>query len=80
MQKTEMTQIILSAKLKLKCKWADLAKVVGLSEVYLTSACLGENVLSLQEANQLATYLDLDPEIAEALTQNPSKGEASPTL
>jgi cyanate lyase len=80
MLKTDMTRAIVAAKLKLKCKWADIAKIVGLSEVFVTSACLGENALSVEEAGALVAFLDLDSDVAEALTVYPSKGEASPSI
>lgn len=80
MTKQEMTQAILNAKLKTKTTWAQLAGIVGLSEVYVTSACLGENVLSLSEAEKITGHLKLGIEVTEALTLNPFKGESSPTV
>ncbi len=46
MTKREMTETILNAKDAMDVSWAEIAKAVGLSEVYTTSACLGENSLS----------------------------------
>src|SRR5438445_8897881 len=46
MTKHEMTDKILAAKIAKGATWAAIAEAVGLSEVYTTSACLGENTLS----------------------------------
>lgn len=80
MNKLEMTSLILAAKKKKNTTWAAIATAVGLSDVYVTSACLGENALQREPAARLAKFLDLPAEVAEALTEYPSKGEASPTV
>jgi len=80
MTKAQMTEIILAAKAAKKTTWAAIAKAVGLSEVYVTSACLGENTLSQPEANKVAKLLKLKPTVAKALTEVATKGEAAPTV
>jgi cyanate lyase len=80
MSKTEMTAAILDAKKRKKTTWAEIAKSAGLSEVYVTSACLGENALSEEESNHIAEFLELGPEVAEALTEYATKGEAAATV
>lgn len=57
-----------------------LAQVAGLSDVYTTSACLGENALPEEAAKKVATALGLSSEIAVALTEYCNKGEAAPTI
>ena len=42
MTKSQMIEAILAAKAAKKTTWTAIAKAVGLSEVYVTSACLGE--------------------------------------
>ena len=79
MKKSDLTAIILDAKRTKKTTWAAIAQAAGLSEVYTTSACLGENALPPEAAQQVATFLDLGPEIAEALVEFANKGEAAPT-
>jgi cyanate lyase len=76
MNKAEMTETILSAKRKNGVTWNAIAEATGLSEVYVTSACLGENALAKEPAGKLAIFLGLSPEIATALTEFPNKGEA----
>jgi cyanate lyase len=80
MTKTEMTTAILNAKKRKKTTWAEIAKSAGLSEVYVTSACLGENALSQEESNRIADFLETPREVAEALTVYAVKGEAAPTV
>ena len=59
--KREMTEAILGAKNAKGITWPDVAKAVGLSEVYTTSACLGENVLSKEEAAKVGALLRSRP-------------------
>jgi cyanate lyase len=80
MNKTEMTAAILDAKKRKKTTWSQIAKSAGLSEVYATSACLGENALSQEESTQIGDFLQLSSEVVEALTQYATKGEAAPTV
>jgi cyanate lyase len=77
MTKQEMTETILAAKQARGVTWTALAAAVGLSEVYTTSACLGENVLSLEEAQKVSALLGLGSAVTEALTQSAAKGEAA---
>jgi cyanate lyase len=75
-----MTAAILAAKSVKGITWDEIAKAVGLSEVYTTSACLGENVLSAEEAGKLGALLGLDTVVNEALTRPATKGEAAMTV
>jgi cyanate lyase len=80
MTKQDMTAAILAAKKAKNATWASIAQVAGFSEVYVTSACLGENQLGKEEANKLAAYLELSDEVADALTEIANKGEAAATI
>lgn len=80
MKKSEMTGAVLAAKSAKNVTWAAIAQAVGLSEVFTTSACLGENALDFVEAEKLAKFLGLDGETAKALTEFANKGEAAPTI
>jgi cyanate lyase len=80
MTKREMTEAILDAKAAKGLTWAEIAKAVGLSEVYTTSACLGENSLCSDEAGKLAGLLGLEASSTEALTRPATKGEAAMTV
>ncbi|HEX2852436.1 MAG TPA: cyanase [Opitutaceae bacterium] len=80
MKKIEMTEAILAAKSAKNLTWAAIAKAAGLSEVFTTSACFGENALDAAEAEKVAGFLGLGPEIAKALTEFANKGEAAPAV
>jgi len=80
MTKTTMTAAILAAKAAKKATWTDIAQAAGLSEVFTTSACLGDNALDATEAARVAEFLGLDAEITEALTAYADKGANAPTV
>ena len=80
MTKSAMTAAILDAKHSNHLTWAALAKAAGLSEVFTTSACLGENALPQESASRVAGALGLGPEIADALAAFANKGEAAPAV
>lgn len=80
MKKTEMTEAILAAKSAKNLTWAAIAKAAGVSEVFTTSACLGENALDAGEAEKVTSLLGLGPEVKKALTEYANKGEAAPTI
>ena len=52
----------------------ELAGHVGRHEVWVASAILGQATLSQDEAEAIAAVLGLDPEVADALTEIPSRG------
>lgn len=72
--KIEMTEAIISAKVTKNISWGEISKQLSLSEVFTTSACLGQNTLSKIEAEKLGTILDLSPGVVAALQVFPSKG------
>jgi len=74
MTKLELTEIIIEAKLKKNTTWVDIGNAVGLSDVFIASVCLGQNSLSKEDAEKLATFLDLGEEVVIALTVCPMKG------
>jgi len=71
---------ILEAKKRKGLSWTKIAAQIGRSPVFVTSACLGQNSLSLEEANQLCDLLDLEPEIAQAMQTPPMKATDSPDV
>lgn len=77
MSKAEMTAAILAAKEKLGLSWEQLAAKVGMSPVWTTSACLGQNSMPAELAERTASVLELGPEISAALNEYPSKGDVA---
>lgn len=80
MTKAQLTALILDAKKARGLTWSALARAAGLSEVYTTSACLGENALPPDSATRVATALELGPDVAAALVEFANKGEAAPAV
>ncbi len=80
MTKSRLTALILEAKAAKKTTWSAIAAAAGFSDVYTTSACLGENALPAAAAEKVAAFLGLDADIAFALTEFANKGEAAPTV
>ena len=75
-----MTAEILAAKAAKKVTWTDIAQAAGLSEVFTTSACLGDNALDAAEAKSVADFLGLGAEVADALAVYADKGVNAPTV
>ena len=73
LSKSAMTTTILEAKENRGTTWAAIAEATGLHEVYVTSACYGMNHLEGDQADKLATFLGLGPEVSQALQAFPHK-------
>ena len=83
MSKVEMTELIMAAKFIQKKSWKDISAAAGMSEVFVVSACLGQNSLPAEAAAKLAGFLYLgnrarDVEIALQLP--PKKGQEAETV
>ncbi|HEX2734937.1 MAG TPA: cyanase [Polyangiaceae bacterium] len=76
MDTKQMTQVILGAKQKRAVSWARLSEAVGLNETFVASCVFGENTLSKDAAEKLCKLLELDLEVAEALSRFPLKGQS----
>lgn len=73
--KSEMTKEILASKLTKGLSWAQLGNSLGISEIFLVSACLGQNSLSSAEAAKIGSLLDLSADAITCLQLFPNKGE-----
>lgn len=73
MKKLEMTETIMAAKASSGLGWEEIADRVGLSPVFLTSACLGMNSLQADYAAKLCEVLELPDTVSAALVQFPLK-------
>ena len=80
MTKQELTAAVLTAKAKRKLTWTAIAQAAGLSEVYMTSACLGENALEAPEAEKVAALLELPAGAIECFGEWCNKGESAPSI
>ncbi|WP_372758152.1 cyanase [Litorivivens sp.] len=81
MDKVTMTETIVAAKLAKGDSWETIGKALGMSPVWVTSACLGMNSAPPEKAAAIAEYLGLGPEVATALEAFPTKiwDQAVPT-
>jgi len=75
MIKEQMREQILAAKKSQGKTWEGIATEVGLSPVFLCSACLGENSMTEYQAEQLCKVLGLESSVADALSDYPDKGQ-----
>jgi cyanate lyase len=69
-----LTEKIVVARLAKKLTWKDLAEACGRSEVWTTSALLGQQTMSAAEAEAAGGLLGLDAEDVACLQAPPSKG------
>ncbi len=81
LDKATMTEQIIAAKLSKGLTWEQMGKDLGMSPVWLTSACLGMNSAPAEKADAIADYLGLGSEISTALAAYPTKiwDQAVPT-
>ncbi len=81
MDKVSMTEAIIGCKIAKGLSWETIAKDLGMSPVWLTSACLGMNSAPPEKAVAIAEYLGLGTEVAKALQAFPTKtwSQAVPT-
>lgn len=73
MTKADVTEMIMEKKRSGGTTWAEIADMVGLGEVFVTSACLGMNSLPRHAADKVATGLGLPQEAAVVLAEYPKK-------
>lgn len=73
MTKVEMSEAIILAKKVSGLSWEEIATKVGLSSVFLTSACFGQNSLKAESAAKLAEVLALPKDVQTALMEFPYK-------
>lgn len=73
MTKSDVTAMIYEKKRAGGLTWAAIAADIGMSEVFVTSACLGMNSLPKDKAEALAANLGLPPEAATVLAEYPTK-------
>jgi cyanate lyase len=80
MRRLELVEKIVAAKLSKKLTWKELAEACGRSEVWTTSALLGQQSMSADEAATVGRLLGLTGEEITLLTVPPSKGSLGPDL
>ena len=74
MNREEVTDLIVTQKVKKKLTWAQLSEVVGHSKEWSTAALLGQMTLSEAQAKAVGAALDLPDEAVAQLQVVPYKG------
>jgi cyanate lyase len=74
MTRLAVTEKIVATKIAKNLTWKGLAEAVGRSEVWTTSALLGQQSMSADEAANAGRLLDLTPEEVRLLQVPPTKG------
>jgi len=81
MKTIEMSEAIIEAKFAKGTSWADISKAVGMSEIFVVSAC--QNTLPAEAAAKLVKYLDFGnraKEVEIALQRPPKKAQEAETV
>ncbi|SJM96520.1 cyanase [Crenothrix polyspora] len=74
MTRNEVTEMIVTHKLRKKLTWLQLAKAIGQSKEWTTAALLGQMTLSAEQAKEIGELLELPTEAIEQLQVVPYKG------
>ena len=74
MNRAEATERILAAKKEKGLTFEAIARAVGKHKVWVTSALLGQSTMTAEQAHRVVSLLGLEPEVAEALQEYPTKG------
>jgi cyanate lyase len=72
--RSEVTKMILSAKVSKGIKWAEAAQAIGLSKEWTTAGCLGQMTFNKAQAEKIGSLFDLSDEAVAWLQVVPSKG------
>jgi len=74
MNREDVTDLIIQAKVRKGIKWADVATQVGLSKEWVTAACLGQMTLTETQAATIGEIFELPAEARLWLQEVPYKG------
>lgn len=74
MTRNEVTELIITQKLRKQLTWPQLAETIGLSKEWTTAALLGQMTLNAEQADRIGALLELPAEAVEQLQVVPYKG------
>jgi cyanate lyase len=80
MTRADVVEKAIAAKFAKKLTWRELAEACGRSEVWTTSAVLGQQAMSAEEAASVGRLLDLGADEQAWLQIPPSKGSFGTTV
>ncbi|ETI59232.1 cyanase [Marinomonas profundimaris] len=73
MKKIDVTEAIFAIKKEKNLSWESIAEATGMTDVWITSACLGMNSCTEDVAEKLVTFLGLPAEAKAVLMEYPTK-------
>lgn len=74
MNRNDVTEMIIAAKIKKGIKWEAVAKKIGLSKEWVTAGCLGQMTFDKKQAATIGKIFGLDAEAIALLQVVPYKG------
>ncbi|MCX7140471.1 MAG: cyanase [Proteobacteria bacterium] len=74
MNRNDVTEMIIAAKIQKGIKWGDVAKKIGLSKEWVTAGCLGQMTFDKKQAAIIGKIFALSPEAVALLQVVPYKG------
>jgi cyanate lyase len=74
MNRADVTEMIVAAKIKKGIKWADVASKVGLAKEWVTAGCLGQMTFDAAQAKIIGKIFSLPAEAVQLLQVVPYKG------
>jgi cyanate lyase len=79
LNRMDITEMIVEAKIRKGIKWKDVATQVGLSKEWVTAGCLGQMTFNEEQAKKIVEIFELPNEALPHLQVVPFKGSL-PTL
>ena len=80
MNRDDVTEMIVAAKISQGIKWSDVAAKLGLSKEWVTAGCLGQMTFTAQQAEIIGATFDLPNEAVALLQVVPYKGSLPTTV
>jgi cyanate lyase len=74
MNRNDVTEMIVAAKIQKGIKWTDVAKKVGMSKEWVTAGCLGQMTFDKKQAAAVGKIFGLPAEAVALLQVVPYKG------
>ena len=80
MNRMDVTELIIAAKIRKGLKWSDVAAKVGHSKEWVTAGCLGQMTFDAKQASGLGELFELPTEAVQLLQVVPYKGSLPSTV
>jgi cyanate lyase len=74
MNRNDVTEMIVAAKITKGIKWSDVAAKIGLSKEWVTAGCLGQMTFDKAQAKTIGEIFGLSEEAVQLLQVVPYKG------